>query len=419
MKKIETLTRAQQARFPEFVRQWTDIGLDTHPANREEAERGVRLAYTLAGLTPPERIVWCGSPLSQGLTRAIVFGLGKADVPVGASVRASVRASVGDSVGASVWDSVRASVWDSVWDSVWASVGDSVGASVRASVGDSVGASVWDSVGDSVRASVRASVWASVGDSVGASVWASVRASVWDSVGASVGDSVRASVWASVGDSVGASVWASVRASGYGQHDASWLGFYNFFAEACGLGEETQKLAGLWLVAKNAGWFLPHAKVCWIAERHCILNRDTQGRLHCESGPALSYPDGWSIYAVHGVRVPERVIISPSSLSAREIQDERNAEVRRVMIERFGQERFLLESGAREIHRDDFGVLFRQELPDDEPLVMVKVVNSTAEPDGSFKDYFLRVPPGTRTARAAVAWTFDVPAEDYAPWIET
>ena len=50
---------------------------------------------------------------------------------------------------------------------------------------------------------------------------------------------------------------------------------------------------------------------------------------------------------------------------------------------------------------------------------MVEVLNATPEPDGSRKTYYLRVPPGTRTARAAVAWTFGLAADAYAPARET
>jgi hypothetical protein len=55
----------------------------------------------------------------------------------------------------------------------------------------------------------------------------------------------------------------------------------------------------------------------------------------------------------------------------------------------------------------------------DEDVKVVKVINSTAEPDGTFKDYFLRVPPGTRTARAGVAWTFGLTEDEYEPSEET
>jgi hypothetical protein len=133
----------------------------------------------------------------------------------------------------------------------------------------------------------------------------------------------------------------------YGQHDASWLGFYEYFRDACGLSEQTQKLCGLWKVSQSAGWWLPHQKTCWISERHNLLNRDETGRLHCENGPALAYPDGWQIFAWHGVRLEDSaIILSPESQSIEQINGENNEEVKRVRIERFGWERYLRESNA-------------------------------------------------------------------------
>jgi len=156
-----------------------------------------------------------------------------------------------------------------------------------------------------------------------------------------------------------------------------------------------------------------------VSERHNILARDDRGRLHSISGPAVAYPDGWAIYAVHGVRVPERVVMAPESLAVTEIEAEQNAEVRRVMVERFGPERYILESGAKLVHTDECGALYRKEFKDDETLTMVHVVNSTPEPDGENKKYMLRVPPTVKTAREAVAWTFGKAANEYGPRKET
>jgi hypothetical protein len=84
-----------------------------------------------------------------------------------------------------------------------------------------------------------------------------------------------------------------------------------------------------------------------------------------------------------------------------------------------GYDRYLTDTGAEPLHRDETGVLWRIQLPDDEPVVMVEVVNSTPEPDGTSRTYWLRVPPRIRTARAGVAWTFGVPEEEYQPLRET
>jgi hypothetical protein len=83
--KIEKLPEKQIARFLEFVEKWTRLGLSTEPAAREKAEKAIIAAYLAAGLNPPKRIVWCGSPLSQGLTRAVILRI------------SPVRDSVGDS----------------------------------------------------------------------------------------------------------------------------------------------------------------------------------------------------------------------------------------------------------------------------------------------------------------------------------
>jgi hypothetical protein len=156
-----------------------------------------------------------------------------------------------------------------------------------------------------------------------------------------------------------------------------------------------------------------------LTERPSELHRDDEGRLHNESGPAVRYPDGWSIYAIHAVRVPQRVVEEPETITVEQIRGERNAEVRRVMIERFGADRYLLASDAKLVQEDECGKLWRVDLEEDEPLVMVCCMNSTAEPDGSFREYHLRVPPTTKTAREGIAWTFDVPEELYEPAVQT
>mgnify|MGYP001579500437 CR=1 FL=1 len=64
-------------------------------------------------------------------------------------------------------------------------------------------------------------------------------------------------------------------------------------------------------------------------------------------------------------------------------------------------------------------ILYRKEVANDEPLVMVRKVNCTPEPDGSFKVYFKRVPPDINTVLQAVAWEFEREPDYYQPLIET
>jgi hypothetical protein len=101
-----------------------------------------------------------------------------------------------------------------------------------------------------------------------------------------------------------------------------------------------------------------------------------------------------------------------------DIVGEPNLFVRQIMLERHGVEAFFAGAGARLIHSDLCGRLY--DIPAaGEPLRLVRVINSTPEPDGSFAEYILRVPPWTRRAREAVAWTFGLDELEYAPAVET
>lgn len=172
-------------------------------------------------------------------------------------------------------------------------------------------------------------------------------------------------------------------------------------------------------LAESALAVICHEHVVFACEKPTRFLIDEGGRFHCADGPALAFSDGFIEYAWHGVLVDPSVILEPESITIEEIEGTQNAEIRRVLIERYGQSRYLQESGAEEVQSDDFGTLYRKEIPGDEALVMVKVVNSSPEPDGSFKDYFLRVPPEMETAQQAVAWTFGFDEEEYKPLFES
>ncbi len=117
---------------------------------------------------------------------------------------------------------------------------------------------------------------------------------------------------------------------------------------------------------------------------------------------------------------------------------EPNVELRRTLIQHYGWKQFMLDANAKCIHEDELGILYRLELKGDHPLMMVRVVNATAEKDGTYKDYYLQIDPQVRpmwqdgttgqisfgkpqtpTARNAIASTWGLRGEEYYPEVET
>jgi hypothetical protein len=166
-------------------------------------------------------------------------------------------------------------------------------------------------------------------------------------------------------------------------------------------------------LAKSCGWVLPHEDICWLAERHNVLKVDLNNRLHAASGPALSYPDGWSVHCWKGVAVPSWIIERPELITASAIDRELNRNVRRCMIDVMTPEKFVAASGAVPVSVDEAGVLWRKQWFRD-AWAAVEVINGTPEPDGTRRRYFLQVPPDLHSAREAVAWTYGMTAQQYA-----
>ena len=164
-----------------------------------------------------------------------------------------------------------------------------------------------------------------------------------------------------------------------------------------------------------------------------------EGNLHKDDGPAYITPtritwyrngrkhgldaDKWGSisYYYEGVRIPPHFYTKPENLSITEVLAHTNTEVRYVGIKIVGMDKVLENNRTTIIHKDEEKnqILFQIKGIFEEPVSYVKVVNSTQEPDGTYKDYYLCVPPDMKTCQQAVAWTFRLEEQEYQPGQET
>ena len=205
-----------------------------------------------------------------------------------------------------------------------------------------------------------------------------------------------------------------------GNQHSGWVSYLSFFRHVAKLDlPKYEKFQHYESACIHGGPRVMHKQFCVVSDRPRVLLVDEQNRPHCEDGPFCEWSDGTALFAVHGTRVPEWIVMRPERITVKAILAEQNAEVRRVMLDRMGLERFFSDAGAEPLQRDECGDLYRVDMADDEPLVFVRVLNSTPEPDGTRNQYILRVPPSMNTARNAVAWTFGLAGDNYAPEVET
>lgn len=156
-------------------------------------------------------------------------------------------------------------------------------------------------------------------------------------------------------------------------------------------------------------------------------------QLHREDGPAATslFDKNGENYYLRNIILSkkEHENILKGKIALDVIQHTSDIAFRRMLIEYYGVGKFLEKTNTKPIYESSLGSIYKKELRDDEPLVVVKVKNSTPETDGTYKDYYIRIPPffgrkrwlakSEKIVREAIAWTFAMRGTEYDPKIES
>lgn len=193
----------------------------------------------------------------------------------------------------------------------------------------------------------------------------------------------------------------------FGNQEAGWLSFYNFFEEQCGI--EFPVLEGLMRLSYSSGWVTVFDEWACIQDKPLHIKFDDQNRLHCENGPAIEYGDGTVVYAWHGVSVPDAWIADKENALTAEIAlTWENIEQRRAACEILGWAKVLEKLNARVVDADEdpqIGTLLRVDIPEIGEEQFLKVQCGTG------RTFAIPVPPTVKTALEANAWTYGMDPE--------
>jgi hypothetical protein len=153
-------------------------------------------------------------------------------------------------------------------------------------------------------------------------------------------------------------------------------------------------------MGQSCSWIYPFEKTCIVCDRPTQLSIDSEQRLHAEAEPAIQFADGYTLYAYHGVILPEKYgKLHPSQWQAQFLLEERNTGVRRVLIQEIGYARIFHELQAQQLDTWAEYTLLKINGADIEPMYLLKM---TCPSTGFI--HVLRVPPNIKSAREAIRW---------------
>jgi len=145
-------------------------------------------------------------------------------------------------------------------------------------------------------------------------------------------------------------------------------------------------------------------------------------KLHNDKGPSVLFRDGWRLHHWHGLRIPAWLIQEKHRITPDLIEADGNAELRRVMMEIHGYDRYIAARGAKTIAEDvclDRPRALLEINVKGERIRVLRVENGSLEPDGERRKFTLGVPLECSTPHEAVAWTYGRPASVYQEAVRT
>lgn len=194
---------------------------------------------------------------------------------------------------------------------------------------------------------------------------------------------------------VGGQFWVSWAAYGSFWHDLVRLRTGQEEAERAF--RETHLTCSWWIPAP---WGAVHVnrpdRLCYIR----AANSNEVNRPHSEDGPAVRYRDGRSCFLVEGMTVPRILVMEPEKITVEMIDQQQNAEIRRLMMRKYGMSRYFVDSGSTLLDADyegaTEGAAPRALIRDNRGQVwMFGTDGSTSRP------YHMPVDPGVTTCREA------------------
>jgi hypothetical protein len=190
------------------------------------------------------------------------------------------------------------------------------------------------------------------------------------------------------------------------------------YASTIGIQFDAEALFLFINAAWHVSWIAPFQDICIVSDRPQLIKRDRQGRLHGVGEPAIVFPDGFGVgYFYHGIELPQYCgAVHPNQWQAEWVLQERNAEIKRILIQEIGYARLCQELQAEELDSWREYTLLKLPIYDDfsqatqwrSPREFVEGVEATyllkmiCPSTGSI--YALRVPPSVKSAREAATW---------------
>lgn len=136
-----------------------------------------------------------------------------------------------------------------------------------------------------------------------------------------------------------------------GNWDVGFFSFYDYMETELGIPYSCKEKWDVYKMTTELGPTYTLDNIGVVSDKPIEINL-VNGVLHADGKPAIVYSDGFEVYSLNGVRMPEQFVMTPAEkLDPMLVLNEKNVDVQRELIRKIGIERVIKKVGAKEIDK--------------------------------------------------------------------
>jgi hypothetical protein len=200
-----------------------------------------------------------------------------------------------------------------------------------------------------------------------------------------------------------------------GSFSAGYFSFYDYIENELSVKYDAKAEYDAYKATTELGFVYPLDEACVVAQKPEAIHL-VNSRLHNPNGPAVKYTDGFQLYSLNGVRVPDWLVETPANeLKAEALiksAELKNVEVRREFIRKIGIERCLAQLHAKVINKEGDYELLQVNVIDNSPRTYLKMRNPSVPEVWHVE----AVAPQCETVQQALNWRrYQDPKKSWKP----
>jgi hypothetical protein len=377
------LTKKEESKIPVYLKKWQEYGYRTKKTDRYLAKKAVNFLYEkIMKLERPEFIIFLDSPMACELACNLIKGT-KLD-------------------GSQLDSQLDSQLYSQLHSQLYSQLHSQLGSRLYSQLYSQLDSQLHSQLDSQLYSQLHSQLYSQLHSQLGSRLYSQLDSQLYSQLHSQLRSQLRSQLSSQLYSQLysqkleyfylGYSLWFY----------AGYYGFYDYVLNE--LFPKKKKDFKLFTeftsLYKELHQFFLFPKIAFVSEFPSEINVSSDFRLHNFNGPALLYPDSYSIYKMNGVTVTkEQTETSSDKFTKEMILGEKNADVRRELVRKIGIEKAMEILEAKVIDKDMGYELLTLDLGDkrNRPYLKMK--------DFSIKAYHIEgVHPDVKTVKEALCY---------------